>query len=191
MLSVLFMHSYKTAFKSPLFTPHKTPSCLFSLALKWFEQLTYKFVTLSIYEFYAFLGQSIIVKYIFHALHGILVWIHPLGCAPSHFSREIIVIKLILVYFDGHKKIQQKIKIEGVAFIFKKYLKSHFMGPKKTSFFNFIFWEVFLYAVSTYCNLNCTVTKFLYTLLYSPLRGGGDGFWQIWKFKKINVIFLG
>ena len=49
-----------------------------------------------------FLGQSIIVKYTFHALHGTLVWIYPLDRAPGHFGQGIIVVKLILVYFDGH-----------------------------------------------------------------------------------------
>ena len=45
-----------------------------------------------------FLGRSIIVKYTFHAL----VWISPLDRAPGHFGQRIIVIKLILVDFDGH-----------------------------------------------------------------------------------------
>ena len=49
-----------------------------------------------------FLGRSIIVKYTFHALHGTLVWISPLDRAPGHFGQGIIVIKLILVDFDGH-----------------------------------------------------------------------------------------
>ena len=45
-----------------------------------------------------FLGQSIIVKY----TYGTLVWISPLDRAPGHFRQGIIVIKLILVDFDGH-----------------------------------------------------------------------------------------
>ena len=45
-----------------------------------------------------FLGQSIIVKY----TYGTLVWISPLDRAPGHFGRGIIMIKLILVDFDGH-----------------------------------------------------------------------------------------
>ena len=49
-----------------------------------------------------FLGRSIIVKYTFHALHGTLVWISPLYRAPGHFGQGNIVIKLILVDFDGH-----------------------------------------------------------------------------------------
>ena len=49
-----------------------------------------------------FLGRSIIVKYTFHALHGTLVWISPLDRAPGNFGQGIIVIKLILVDFDGH-----------------------------------------------------------------------------------------
>ena len=49
-----------------------------------------------------FLGRSIIFKYTFYALHGTLVWISPLNRAPGHFGQGIIVIKLILVDFDGH-----------------------------------------------------------------------------------------
>ena len=38
-------------------------------------------------------------------------------------------------YYWAQKKFQQeKIKIEGVAFISKKYLKSHFRDPKKPFF---------------------------------------------------------
>ena len=44
-----------------------------------------------------FLGQSIIVKY----TYGTLVGISPLDRAPGHFGQGIIVIKLILVDFDG------------------------------------------------------------------------------------------
>ena len=50
---------------------------------------------------------------------------------------------------------------------FRKNTLNHTAGTQKSVFFNFVFWEVFLYAVSTYCNLNCSLTKFLYTLLYS------------------------
>ena len=69
--------------------------------LKLFELLTFKLVTFSIYEFtrsVKFLGQSIIFKY----TYGTLVWISPLDRAPGHFGQGIIVIKLILVDFDGH-----------------------------------------------------------------------------------------
>ena len=52
-----------------------------------------------------------------------------------------------------------------MAYISKKYLKSHFRDPKKRFFFNFVFLEVFLYAVSTYCKLQFSLTKFLYTLM--------------------------
>ena len=45
-----------------------------------------------------FLRQSIIVKY----TYGTLVWISTLDRAPGHFGQGIIVIKLILVDFDGH-----------------------------------------------------------------------------------------
>ena len=45
-----------------------------------------------------FLGQSNIVKY----TYGTLVWISALDRAPGHFGQGIIVIKLILVDFDGH-----------------------------------------------------------------------------------------
>ena len=41
-------------------------------------------------------------------------------------------------HITGRRKFQQeKIKIEGVAFISKKYLKSHFRDPKFFSFFQF------------------------------------------------------
>ena len=49
-----------------------------------------------------FLGRSIIVKYTFHALHGTLVGISPHDCAPGHFSKGIVMLKLLLVNFDGH-----------------------------------------------------------------------------------------
>ena len=45
-----------------------------------------------------FLGQSIIVKYSYITLVGI----SPLDRAPGYFGQGIIVIKLILVDFDGH-----------------------------------------------------------------------------------------
>ena len=45
-----------------------------------------------------FLGQSNIVKY----TYGTLVWISALDRAPGQFGQGIIVIKLILVDFDGH-----------------------------------------------------------------------------------------
>ena len=45
-----------------------------------------------------FLGQPIIVKY----TYGTLVWISPLDRTPGHFGQGIIVIKLMLVDFDGH-----------------------------------------------------------------------------------------
>ena len=44
------------------------------------------------------LGQSIIIKY----NYGTLVWISLLNRAPGHFGEGIIVIKIILVDFDGH-----------------------------------------------------------------------------------------
>ena len=56
---------------SPLLNPH-----LFSVVLKRFELLTYKF--------FHFLGRSIIKVY-FSPLHGTLVWISPLDRAPGHF----------------------------------------------------------------------------------------------------------
>ena len=66
-------------------SPSWSPSGLFSVALKLFELSTYKL-------------QSIIVKY----TYGTLVWISPLDRAPGHFGQGIIVIKLILVDFDGY-----------------------------------------------------------------------------------------
>ena len=42
-----------------------------------------------------FVRRSIIVKHTFHALP-------PLDRAPGHFGQGIIVIKLILIDFDGH-----------------------------------------------------------------------------------------
>ena len=90
---------------------------LFEIALKSFELLTYKFVTFPKYEFNTFSKKlssiylcwvyfsctyvrtpSPLLKYSFHALH----WISPLDRAPGHFGKGIIVIKLILVDFDGH-----------------------------------------------------------------------------------------
>ena len=47
---------------------------------------------------------------------------------------------------------QEKIKIEGVAFNPKNTL-NHTSGTQKSVFFNFVFCEVFLCAVSTYCKL--------------------------------------
>ena len=38
-------------------------------------------------------------------LHSTLVWISPLDLAPGHFGQGIIVIKPILVDFDGHNEI--------------------------------------------------------------------------------------
>ena len=62
-----------------------------------------------------FLGQPIIGKYIFNTLEGILVWISPLDCAPGNFGQGIIVIKLMLVDFDGHDaNITLKIRIHIV-----------------------------------------------------------------------------
>ena len=46
-------------------------------------------------------GRLVVVKYTFHALHGTLFWISPLDRAPGQFGQRIIVIKLILVDFDG------------------------------------------------------------------------------------------
>ena len=36
---------------------------------------------------------------------------------------------------------------------FRKNTLNHTSGTQKNVFFNFVFWEVFLYAVSTYCKL--------------------------------------
>ena len=89
------MHFLKPTSEYPLFAPYEPTSGLFSVALKLFELLTYKFVTFLIYEFYTF---SQIFKY----TYGTLVCISPLDRAPGHFGQRIIVIKLILVDFDNH-----------------------------------------------------------------------------------------
>ena len=90
----------------PFFTPLESPSVLFSVALKLFELLTYKFVTFPEYDFYTFskIFRTIIVSVNFSCLswHCTLVWISPHDRAPGRFGQGIIVIKLILVDFDGH-----------------------------------------------------------------------------------------
>ena len=48
---------------------------------------------------------------------------------------------------------------------FRKNTLNHTSGTQKSVFFNFVFWEVFLYAVSTYYKLYFSLTKFLYTLM--------------------------
>ena len=81
----------------------------------------------------------------------------------------------------------EKIKIQGVSFISKKLLKSHFRDPNKC-IFNFVFWEVFLHAVSTTCKFHPSLTKFLYTLMYSALLGKNIKSWRgegkSWLLKK-------
>ena len=68
----------------------------------------------------------------------------------------------------AQKKFQQeKIQNWRCGIHLKKNTLNHTSGTQKNVFFNFVFWEVFLYAVSTYCKLYCSLTKFLYTLLYS------------------------
>ena len=45
---------------------------------------------------------------------------------------------------------------------------NHTSETQKSVFSNFFFWEVFIYVVSTYCKLQFSLTKFLYTLLPIP-----------------------
>ena len=60
--------------------------------------------------------------------------------APILLTIKILLCSIYLLYYLwsyywAQKKFQQeKIKIEGVAFISKKYLKSHFRDPKKAFF---------------------------------------------------------
>ena len=54
-------------------SPLDPPPGLFSIALKLFELLTYKFVTFPIYEFYTVSQIFRTIKYTFHALNGTLV----------------------------------------------------------------------------------------------------------------------
>ena len=64
---LFFMHFLKPTSELPLFTPLESPSGLFSVALKLFELLTYKFVTFPVYNFYTFSKIFRTIDYCFSA----------------------------------------------------------------------------------------------------------------------------
>ena len=74
-------------------------------------------------------------------------------------------------YYWAQKNFNKKKSKLKVWHSFRKNTLNHTSGTKKKRFFfNFIFWEVFLHVVSTYCKLRPSLTKFLYTLLYNGVH---------------------
>ena len=59
------------------------------------------------------------------------------------------------VVLSAEKIQQEKIKIEGVAFISKKYLKSHFRDPKK-AFFSISYFEK-CFCMQSLPTANCSL----------------------------------